>query len=602
MKMTFDSDVVSRFADNLLAWLRRDWLALLLFGVAVIVMTYPLAFRLGEGLPSSGKDIFTSLWQVWWLGEVVENGHSANFTPYLFHPNGMDVTFQARRWAALGVWLPLWSLLGDIAGYNVSILLGLLASAYTAYLLIHYLTDNREAAWVGGAFYAFYPSHVVRVMAQPNTGSIQWIPLFTLALVAALDRVAGERGSRRPLSRQGLGAMVLTGLALSLNAYISIKPWLQAVLLGALYVPLAALANGWWRHRSFWQGLGVMAVCSGVLILPVVAPLVVDSAIGDAVSSVAPRPSKWFSGIDLLALIKASPDLPLFMPRSLARLQEVPFSEWYKGNIFYVGLASLAMAVAGLLDFNSRQRRRPAVWLAMALLFWGLSLGVVLRINDVRYREAWTPYQSVVNIPFFAVARTPHRFTLGFSLPWAVLVGYGVDHVRRRLDARRWLGYGVTGILAVLMLFELAEVPISLHPPRVSPAYEMLRDSGAEGAVIDLPIGNAKEYMYFQTIHQRPILEGKIARMPGDAYDYVDANPLLWNWKEGEALVCDYDVAQAIDDLYDDGFRYIVLHKEKIPHWLGRYFSGVSEIYRDETLWVFTVDSLRERPPCPREG
>jgi hypothetical protein len=112
----------------------------------------------------------------------------------------------------------------------------------------------------------------------------------------------------------------------------------------------------------------------------------------------------------------------------------------------------------------------------------------------------------------------------------------------------------------------------------------MLRDFGVEGAIIDLPIGNAK---------------GKIARMPEDAYDYVDANPLLWNWKEEEALVCDYDVAQAIDDLYDDGFRYIILHKDKIPHWLGRYFSRVSAIYQDEYLMVFTVDSLRDRPPCP---
>jgi hypothetical protein len=298
--------------------------------------------------------------------------------------------------------------------------------------------------------------------------------------------------------------------------------------------------------------------------------------------------------------MKASPDLPLFMPRSLARLREVPFSTWYKGNTFYLGITSLALAVAGLLGFDSRERRRPVVWLAMALLFWSLGLGVVLRVNDVRYPEVWTPYQSLASVPFFAAARTPYRFMLGFSLPWAVLVGYGAAYVQRRLDVRKWLGYGVAGALAALMLFELAEVPFALHPPKVSPAYEMLRDFGVEGAIIDLPIGNAKEYMYFQTIHRRPILEGKIARMPEDAYDYVDANPLLWHWKEEEALICDYDVAQATDDLYDDGFRYVILHKSKIPHWLGRYFSRVSAIYQDEYLMVFTVDSLRDRPPCPR--
>jgi hypothetical protein len=379
----FDKGSGSQIAKSLGAWLRRDWLPLFLFSVAVVVMTYPLAFRLTEGLPTSGKDIFPALWQVWWLGEVVGNGQSANFTPGLFHPNGMDVTFMPHPWTALGTWRTLARLFGDMAGYNLNILLSLVVSAYTTYLLVHYLTNNRVAAWVGGSFYAFYPAHVIRLMSQPTTGSTQWLPLFMLALVAALDKIASERASRRNLSRQGLVAMVLAALALSLNIYISIKPWIQAVLLGALYVPLATLANGWWRRRSFWQALGVMAVCSGVLILPVVAPyLLVDSSLQGAVDSVAPRPSKWFSGIDVLSFMKASPDLPIFMPRSLARLQEVPFSTWYKGNTFYLGMASLAMAIAGLLGFDSRERRRPAVWLVIALFLWGLSLGMVLRVGS----------------------------------------------------------------------------------------------------------------------------------------------------------------------------------------------------------------------------
>ena len=165
--MTLDSDSGSRLAKALVAWLRRDWLALLLFSLAVVVMTYPLAFRLGEGLPTSGKDIFPALWQVWWLGEVVENGQSANFTPYLFYPNGLDVTFMPHPWTALGTWRILTGLFGDAAGYNLNIMLGLLASAYTAYLLVRTLTDDRVAAWVGGAFFAFYPGHVIRVMRQP---------------------------------------------------------------------------------------------------------------------------------------------------------------------------------------------------------------------------------------------------------------------------------------------------------------------------------------------------------------------------------------------------------------------------------------------------
>lgn len=42
---------------------RRDGFAIVLFALATILMTYPLAFRLGEGLSSGGLDIFLAFWQ-----------------------------------------------------------------------------------------------------------------------------------------------------------------------------------------------------------------------------------------------------------------------------------------------------------------------------------------------------------------------------------------------------------------------------------------------------------------------------------------------------------------------------------------------------------
>jgi len=171
------------------------------------------------------------------------------------------------------VWLPLWRLFGVYAGFNVSLLLGLLVSAYTAYLLVRHLTDSRVAAWVGGVYFAFNPVHISRVIPKPNTGNIQWLPLFMVALVVGLHQIAASSDSRRSLSRRDAMAMALAAVALALNAYVSVKPWMQVVLLGALYVPLAALLGGWWRRVAFWQGLGVFVLVSLPLLLPVLAPI-----------------------------------------------------------------------------------------------------------------------------------------------------------------------------------------------------------------------------------------------------------------------------------------------------------------------------------------
>jgi hypothetical protein len=189
---------------------------------------------------------------------------------------------------------------------------------------------------------------------------------------------------------------------------------------------------------------------------------------------------------------------------------------------------------------------------------------------------------------------------LGFSVAWAVLVGYGVASLWEWFGSRKWLAYSLTGVLTAVMLFELAEIPIPLYPTDVSPFYEQLRTEGGEEAIIDLPMHHSfsKRYMYLQTIHQRPIVEGKIARMPDGAYDYITGNALLRAWREKEALSCDYDIEEAIADLRADGFGYVVVQREDLPEWLVDYFAAVEPVHQDKFITVFRLADLQANPPC----
>jgi hypothetical protein len=159
------------------------------------------------------------------------------------------------------------------------------------------------------------------------------------------------------------------------------------------------------------------------------------------------------------------------------------------------------------------------------------------------------------------------------------------------------------------MLFELAIVPLTLHPLDVSPFYDQLGVSHEQGGVIDLPYGTqpSKRYMYLQTIHGNPIVEGKIARMPQGMYKYIRANPLLGAWWNEEAPTCDYDMGQAIKDLQDDGFRYVIFHKSILPQypnpipypdWLDAYFANLEPVFEDDTILVYTLSDLGNGSPC----
>ena len=79
-------------------WLRRDALAMLLFALALVVMTYPLAFRLGEIIPLTNPDTYAAIYQNWWAREAIVSGYDPNMSPLLFFPEGMDLTLQPRRY------------------------------------------------------------------------------------------------------------------------------------------------------------------------------------------------------------------------------------------------------------------------------------------------------------------------------------------------------------------------------------------------------------------------------------------------------------------------------------------------------------------------
>ena len=120
-------------------------------------------------------------------------------------------------------------------------------------------------------------------------------------------------------------------------------------------------------------------------------------------------------------------------------------------------------------------------------------------------------------------------------------------------------------LIVPLMLFELSVFPIPYRMSSISPAYDYIIERH-EGPIITMPMGRqqTKYVMYTQIFHERPIPEGMIARMPADAYDYIDSNLLLRDMADINTLQAASDDLLAnwdseIDTLLDEGFRYVVV-------------------------------------------
>jgi len=74
------------------------WRATGLFAALALVATWPLALRLTTRLPAGANDLFQNVWSFWWWKKAIAELHaSPYFTPFLYAPDGLDITFNTTR-------------------------------------------------------------------------------------------------------------------------------------------------------------------------------------------------------------------------------------------------------------------------------------------------------------------------------------------------------------------------------------------------------------------------------------------------------------------------------------------------------------------------
>lgn len=545
-----------------LRW-RQDRLPLLLYLITFIVMTYPFVFHMHDSLPMDNPDTHTALWQNWWLREALLEGKSVSHSELLFHPTGLDLSLQPRRWASFPLWTLLYTAFGDPLAFNLVAAIGILFKAYGMYLFGLTLFKRRIPAWVCGGFYSFAAPALALALQQPNTGATEWMPWFMLAFASGLASTRDDRSSR-PL----LVTMVLAGLLFSLNVYSNLKIGIFALLLGGSYLLCQVAIYRLWRRQSFWLASAVFTLSAIVFTAPLLASALSSDGLQNAIQMSFPQ--NEYNSADLLSYVKADNAKPLLYMQSIASLGgsrlhvlQAPL------NLLHLGVASVAFAFTGAIYILRTRQHGAMTWLVIAVIFWLFSFGTkVYLAGELLEIISWTPFRLVEDIFLIRALRNPWRMTLVWLFAYSVLIGYGLDCKLRSIDLdRRQTAFLVVSVL--MLFFGTSVFPIPIRPaPR--PHYLSVLAGLPEGAVIDAPFGRdeSKFYMSVQRFHARPIVEGMIARMPPDAYDYIDSNLLLTRlsdpWGPSAVSVTGAKWRAAIDALKHDGFRYLILH-ERVP-------------------------------------
>ena len=574
-----------------------NWTHLLIFLLFVgvtLAFTYPLIVQMNTHFAGDNIDVWLNMWANWWTRKALREGLPFYHTTDILYPQGAPLYFHSFSHTNTALSLLLEPLVGPLAAYNAAILAGFVLLGFGIYLVVHELTGHAGAGFVAGLAATFAPYHVWECV-HPSLFSTQYIPLLLWALIILFRRPTWWRG-------------VLAGVFFALNALTSWhQPMYSAVMIGPYLVWSLLTQRGRWREapplvggigegRDLWCTLLVALLVAAVLTGPAAFPLLREQAR----AGYAEPDINWIFNTDVLALVTPSFFHPLWGDAVRPLYDRFPAPN----RPAFVGYIVLAMALLGL----SRLRREHG-WLPIAtLLALVLALGTKLYVNGNVLVPTLPWYTSIIGF-----IRTPIRLNLVLSQCLAILAGFGVVAIESRLQRFVSLFIGhwslfivhcslfivhcslfIVHLASALVLFEFLAWPFPTTPAHIPPFYVQLAQEPGSFAIVEAPLDRQtdKFYMYWQTVHGKPLVNGHISRPPASAFDFIQGNGITRAFARREPLRGHAQLGVELTALAETGVRYIVIHKQFLPpelaaDWIAALATRPG--YEDEELTVFAT-------------
>jgi len=565
----------------------------LAYVLLTLVMTCPVVIQMDTHLVGDGDDMWVHYWNGWWVKRALQQGEDIHFTRLLFHPTGVSLLYHNFAWINIALWLVLEPFIGGIAAYNLTFLVHIPLCGLGMFLLVRHLIKSDGAAFVSGLVFAFWPYRMLDTN-HPNMISTEGFPLLMLALMRLIH------------GRRSLRDGVVAGLLVALIGYTRWQLLILASFMAALYLLYTLV---WERELWSWQkvaGLALTAAVATLLMLPALTPLVREQLarqVPEGIYAFKMRSDRQ----DLLAFIFPQHQHPLssLYDRLLARYTHS--RTWY-GYSAFPGTVAVGLAVVGAV--RRCGQKKVWFWVGLAVLCFVMAVGPYPVFDGVSYTGIPLPYRLIGWLLPIKLLRYPHRFNALLAVPIAVLAGYGTLALREWLErlrsgdlAEHVAEHAVTslpklaftGLLGLLILLDYCSIPTSTVPAHVPDFYSALAEEAGDFAIAGLPGDrrNTEFYMFYQTVHARPLLGGHVSRLPPQALEFMSSVPLLERtYKKATINTQLPDVSRQLSLLAQAGFRYVVLHKDlALPEQLAEWQSYlvVSPRYEDDEVVVYST-------------
>jgi len=566
-------------------WLEHG-IALLLYAILSIGLTWPTLKNFTVSMTSNGGDARHELWVMWYMQQALLGNRPMFYTDLLYYPLGTSLLTHGIGIVAGLISFPFWYW-GAEAANNGLLLVGFLLTGYFMYLLARSLDFEREVAIFAGVYLMASEMHLAGLLG--HTEKI-FLGLFPLALLTTHHIFNPKRSNWWP---------VATAFVLLLTLLYSGWQFIIAVLGVSFFLIVGGLnverANYWilWK-RSLIFGGSVL-----VLIVPLLTTITIISR----------NPALLID--KNLETVNYQPDLiEFFLPSRFSllfgasvtnflRIHDFPWSIETTISLSYSGIILCILAFIG-------GHKSARTWLLFVLCYMIFTLGPFLKIfGEHQFTEynlpIILPYAFLTALPGFDFMRTPGRFMLMGFVGVGITSSFGLTRLIQYFPSK--FRYLVSCLAITLVLVESWPQPWPQEKLRPVPQfYQQIANDKEMYGVFDLPIkpspsawyvSYSSYYQIYQMTHHKGIVSGYLDR----TYfvhplflclflDKVDQPDVRVNNKP---VNC-YDTAES--ELARHNYRYVVWHKPQ--SWDTEYQPGS---YGDITSQNFIKSVFGKKSP-----
>lgn len=500
--------------------------AALLYAVLTVLMTWPMAGRLG--LMEAGDSSYFAWAMAWTTRALLTDPLSLPHANTL-HPLRYTLFLDEPIVATSILSLPLRLLTTDpIVLLNLVRLLTFFLTALGVRALGLSLGLSPLAAFAAGAIFSF-SSNRVSSPAHISVLGTQFLPLYLLFL----HRWAHEGSAK---------AAALAGLFFGVSAWAC---GYQALLAAAILpIPILFLV----QKRAILKTAPIGLAAALALLLPLqwlhrqaLEPLRYERTADETVFFSAP--------LEGLFSTSASNRVWGSLTEGLRSIVE---ADLFQG-LTVLGLSALALFSIRRVD--APQKRSVAVYVSLAACAVLVALGPEIRLFGTTLLPG--PFAALREFEVFRMIRVPARASVFVALGLAMLAAFGLDRITRP-------GWRVA--LVILALLEAAVVPLNVVAADrclragdpTPPIYAWLAAQPGAGPIIELPMlandglfqrprFDDSVYLLHSTTHWKPLVNGYAGTEPPE---YLVTREMMK----------DFPSAQSIARLRALGVRHVIVH------------------------------------------